>query len=285
MLDKGNLSMSNQLINPQPNYSGVTIQIANPAVNLSPYGVPAITPANQILNPQNVNACPQAYCSEYQNDSPQSKIKSEVNQGYPYAYPPQYYLNNYNTTNVNEKGSSTTGTGLSNAENQGGKSDTTLSENIIGDINDRIAEQNERKKNTKEKRIIALTDEYIRSLENYLDNPNDEVRIMASKEVLKRLDEDKSRYDDAALNALLNKMMQDPSKLVRIAALSAFSSQLASGNDYTVKLLKDIQSNPKSDKEDVMQAADALLKMSADVEIKEVPITSAKKDNNESKAE
>lgn len=277
--------MSNQLINPQPNYSGVTIQIANPAVNLSPYGVPAITPANQILNPQNVNACPQAYCSEYQNDSPQSKIKSEVNQGYPYAYPPQYYLNNYNTTNVNEKGSSTTGTGLSNAENQGGKSDTTLSENIIGDINDRIAEQNERKKNTKEKRIIALTDEYIRSLENYLDNPNDEVRIMASKEVLKRLDEDKSRYDDAALNALLNKMMQDPSKLVRIAALSAFSSQLASGNDYTVKLLKDIQSNPKSDKEDVMQAADALLKMSADVEIKEVPITSAKKDNNESKAE
>ena len=95
---------------------------------------------------------------------------------------------------------------------------------------------------------------------------------MASKEILTRLDEDKTRHDDAALNALLNKMLQDPEKLVRIAALSAFSSQLASGNDYTIKLLTDIQNNPNSDKEDVLQAADGLLKMSSRTEVKYTPV-------------
>ena len=54
------------------------------------------------------------------------------------------------------------------------------------------------KKNSKQKRVVALTDEYIKSLENYLNNPNDEIRLMASKEILMRLDEDKDRYNDAA---------------------------------------------------------------------------------------
>jgi len=150
------------------------------------------------------------------------------------------------------------------------------SENIKADLAEREAEIQEEKKNTKEAKIVALTDEYIKSLENYLNNPNDEIRLMASKEILTRLDEDKDRYDDAALNALLNKMMQDPNKLVRIAALSAFSAQLASGNDYTVQLLQNIQSNPNSDKEDVLQAADILLKMSAGVEVKNIPNPSVK---------
>ena len=149
--------------------------------------------------------------------------------------------------------------------------DMTTSQNIIKELNERDETAQEEKKNTKEKKIVALTDEYIKSLENYLNNPNDEIRLMASKEILTRLDEDKDRYDDAALNALLNKMLQDPSKLVRIAALSAFSSQLASGNNYTVKLLTNIQSNPNADKEDVLQAADILLKMSAGVEVKRIP--------------
>jgi hypothetical protein len=99
---------------------------------------------------------------------------------------------------------------------------------------------------------------------------------MAAKEVLTRLDEDKDRYDDAALNALLNKMLQDPAKLVRVAALSAFASQLASGNEYTIKLLTNIQNNPNGDKEDALQAANSLLRMSSRTEIKYVP---AKKDN------
>ncbi len=68
--------------------------------------------------------------------------------------------------------------------------------------------------NGKQTRIVALTDEYIMSLENYLNNQNTDIRLMAAKEVLTRLDEDKSRFDDAALNALLNKMLQDPQKLL-----------------------------------------------------------------------
>ena len=149
--------------------------------------------------------------------------------------------------------------------------DMTKSESIKEDLDARQAALEEEKKNAKQKNITALTDEYIKSLENYLNNPNDEIRLMASKEILTRLDEDKDRYDDAALNALLNKMLQDPSKLIRIAALSAFSSQLASGNEYTRILLQNIQQNPSADKEDVIQAADILLKMSAETEIKNIP--------------
>lgn len=149
--------------------------------------------------------------------------------------------------------------------------DLSKSQAVIDDLDARAAAKEAEKKNSKQKRVVALTDEYIKSLENYLNNPNDEIRLMASKEILTRLDEDKDRYNDAALNALLNKMLQDPSKLIRVAALSAFASQLASGNDYTVQLLHNIQQNPSADKEDVLQAADILLKMSAGTEVKNIP--------------
>ena len=118
--------------------------------------------------------------------------------------------------------------------------------------------------------IVALTNEYIMSLENYLNNPNKDIRLMAAKEILTRLNEDRDRYDDAALNALLNKMMQDPDKLVRVAAMSAFSSGLACGNDFTVKLLKDIQENPDASEDDALEAANILLKMSTTTETKYV---------------
>ena len=156
-------------------------------------------------------------------------------------------------------------------ENKDTKQDMTKSSGIIDDLDAREEQMKADKKNSKQKRVVALTDEYIKSLENYLNNPNDEIRLMASKEILMRLDEDKDRYNDAALNALLNKMLQDPSKLIRVAALSAFASQLASGNDFTVELLHNIQANPSADKEDVLQAADILLKMAGGTEVKNIP--------------
>ena len=67
-------------------------------------------------------------------------------------------------------------------------------------------------------------------------------------------------------------MMQDPNKLVRIAALSAFSSQLASGNDYTVQLLTQIQQNPEADPEDVLEASQILLKRTATTEVVYTPV-------------
>ena len=151
------------------------------------------------------------------------------------------------------------------------QSNMTASKEIIEEINERAKEQKELEKTGKKTKIVALTDEYIMSLENYLNNPNTEIRVMASKEVLKRLDEDKTRYDDAALNALINKMLQDPNKLVRVAAMSALSSDLASGNDYTIKLLTNIQQNPKADPEDVLEASQFMLKRSTSTEIRYVP--------------
>ena len=163
-------------------------------------------------------------------------------------------------------------------ENKDVKQDMTKSTGIIDDLDAREEQIKADKKNSKQKRVVALTDEYIKSLENYLNNPNDEIRLMASKEILMRLDEDKDRYNDAALNALLNKMLQDPSKLIRVAALSAFASQLASGNDFTVELLHNIQANPSADKEDVLQAADILLKMSGGTEVKNIPNPAVKEE-------
>lgn len=283
--------MTNPMYSSQPNYSGVTIQIANPAVyaggggmdRVNSYGVsqPQICPNNNYYTqPQNA---PAVYTQ-------QEALPS---------YPPQYYLNNYNYQNngtdarKNKEASAENGlaavrTDAENAVKQyepdiEEPQDFSKSKAVIDDLDARAAAEAEEKKNSKQKRVVALTDEYIKSLENYLNNPNDEIRLMASKEILTRLDEDKDRYNDAALNALLNKMLQDPSKLIRVAALSAFASQLASGNDYTITLLHNIQQNPSADKEDVLQAADILLKMSAGTEVKNIPNPAVKEtpDNDE----
>lgn len=283
--------MTNPMYSSQPNYSGVTIQIANPAVyaggggmdRVNSYGVsqPQICPNNNYYpQPQNASA---VYTQ-------QEALPS---------YPPQYYLNNYNYQNngtdarKNKEASAENGlaavrTDAENAVKQyepdiEEPQDFSKSKAVIDDLDARAAAEAEEKKNSKQKRVVALTDEYIKSLENYLNNPNDEIRLMASKEILTRLDEDKDRYNDAALNALLNKMLQDPSKLIRVAALSAFASQLASGNDYTITLLHNIQQNPSADKEDVLQAADILLKMSAGTEVKNIPNPAVKEtpDNDE----
>ena len=141
--------------------------------------------------------------------------------GIPQAYPPQYYLNNYNYIQNGEKGKEKVVETIpqavnSNAEQEGfspelnsqhatQEEDMTSSKEIINELNSRVAEQKELEKNGKKTKVVALTNEYIMSLENYLNNPNTEIRLMAAKEILTRLDEDKERFDDAALNALLNK--------------------------------------------------------------------------------
>ena len=326
--------MTNPMINPQqPNYSGVTIQISNPAVNLGRNAnIPNAPQGYQVQGyqdiPQGVYQIPQAQIGAI----PQKEIygyatnpqTTQQPNGFQ-AYPPQYYLNNYNyqgngkavedtvnksdieainkelenlknspeTTgapqqinNSDEKAiqndeMNSDGTALKHydtGENKDVKQDMTKSTGIIDDLDAREEQIKADKKNSKQKRVVALTDEYIKSLENYLNNPNDEIRLMASKEILMRLDEDKDRYNDAALNALLNKMLQDPSKLIRVAALSAFASQLASGNDFTVELLHNIQANPSADKEDVLQAADILLKMSGGTEVKNIPNPAVKEE-------
>ena len=219
-----------------------------------------LTDVNRVAEAQNISSVPQGV-NQNLKDMPEPVVGNEIgNNGLGLATSAQdYTLKHYDV----EKPEQT-------------EQDFTKSSSIIKDIDSREQEIKAEQKNAKQKRVVALTDEYIKSLENYLNNPNQEIRLMASKEILTRLDEDKTRYNDAALNALLNKMLQDPSKLIRVASLSAFNAQLASGNDYTIHLLNTIQQNPSADKEDVLQAADILLKMSAGTEVKYIPDPSSK---------
>ena len=70
---------------------------------------------------------------------------------------------------------------------------------------------------TEKKKVVALTNDYIKTIENYLNSQDLEVRKMGAHEVVDRILEDSSRADDPALTALVNKMLQDPS--------SAFNSR------------------------------------------------------------
>lgn len=311
-----------------PSYSGVTINIANPGVNMIPAGNYICPPY-----PQNINVMPQgsvpvvpqpqtyitagtydnspavspmqshgtvnnqqgnsAYINKGSylepangdyNSSPQN-ISTNIyqtsptgTQGIPSAYPQQYYLSDYESVQsgiaqnqqIMRQREEVKGNPYNNSptQNYEEKPNTETSQEIISELEQLQAEKKAAEENRKKTNIVALTNEYIMSLENYLDNPNSEIRLMAAKEVLTRLDEDRSRYDDAALNALLNKMLQDPNKIIRIAALGALSSELASGNEFTFQILNKIQQNPDADPQDVIEASQILLQRAAATEVK-----------------
>lgn len=88
--------------------------------------------------------------------------------------------------------------------------------------------------------------------------------MSAAKEVYARLEEDDSRCDDKALNALVNKMLQDPCSEVRVLALSALDSRIATGDDFTVKVLTNMQASKDSYGMDAEDASKILLKCQAD---------------------
>lgn len=132
-------------------------------------------------------------------------------------------------------------------------------------------------KKTEKREIVQLTDEYIKNLENYLNSQDKEVRLMGAKEVVARLEEDSSRKDDKALNALINKMLQDPSTPVRILAMSALNSRSASGDDLTVNILQQMQNSASGYGQDALQASEILLKMSGQKVEKEFEVKDTKK--------
>ena len=96
--------------------------------------------------------------------------------------------------------------------------------------------------------------------------------MSAAKEVYARLEEDDSRCDDKALNALVNKMLQDPCSEVRVLALSALDSRIATGDDFTVKVLTNMQASKDSYGMDAEDASKILLKMSGRQVEKEFPV-------------
>ena len=268
-----------------PNYSGVNIQIINPAVNLSnpnnQCATPAITmggqslPVNQTGNAQAQQTLYPANSSQAQGnagnsvaDNPLvSNPQPQIEHG-PWASIPSgsVYNNNTNTNNI-----------------QYPQYPYPMPypayyppypQQPFPQERAQVENTQEQKTNsqTETKKIVVLTDEYIRSLENYLNNPNKEVRNQAANDVVKRFEEDPSRFNDPALNALLNKMLQDPRAAIRTKAIALVANGSAQGNDYTIQLLNGIQNNQQN-KEDALLAAEALLRMTTRTETVEVPIS------------
>lgn len=116
----------------------------------------------------------------------------------------------------------------------------------------------EEKKETK--KIVELTDDYIKTLENYLKSPDETVRRAGIIDLVKRFEEDSSRYDDAALTALLNIALQDPKADNRLLAMSAIAGENAHGDDNTVALLQMLQKSDKLFGQEAKMATEALLK-------------------------
>lgn len=127
-------------------------------------------------------------------------------------------------------------------------------------------------KKTEKRQIVQLTDEYIKTLENYLNNQDKEVRMMGAKEVVARLQEDDSRKEDPALTALVNKMLQDPYQPVKMLALGVLDSRQCTGNDYTVGVLQKMQTGQTSYGQDAKTAANILLKMAGKTVEKEFEV-------------
>lgn len=127
--------------------------------------------------------------------------------------------------------------------------------------------------NTVKKRVVVLTDEYIKNLEAYLDSDNEELREYAASEVLQRLQEDKTRYNDKALNVLVNKMIIDPyDHKVRDRGLLAIESQLAGGDENTKNILLMLQQDPNLGDMTKGSIANSLLQLSAKTTMVNEPV-------------
>ena len=107
---------------------------------------------------------------------------------------------------------------------------------------------------------------------------------MGAKEVVARLMEDESRKDDKALNALVNKMLQDPSEQVKFLALSMLDSRNATGDMTTVQLLQAMQQSKSGYGQDALLASNILLKMAGKTVEKEFEVKDDKKAENKTEA-
>ncbi len=122
----------------------------------------------------------------------------------------------------------------------------------------------EENKEAEKKLITPLTDDYVKSLENYLNNDNAKVRLIGAKELMERFKESPDRADNPSLVPLVNKILKDTSATVRFIGLTMLQTGYCVGNDETIAILKDIQTSSQ-DKfgEDSQLATEILLKLAA----------------------
>ena len=196
----------------------------------------------QIFNPT-ANAAPQAACQPVYQTYPAMQPATPM---YPSTnlYGPNGGMQNPYPMNYNSPINQTNNTTNVNNNNETNKTD-------------------DKKKDDKKKEKVILTDNYIMSLENYLNNQDPKIRLTAAKELLERFKEDDTRKADPALTALLNKVIQDPKASVRYVGLTTLDVGYASGNQETVEILKQLQNRPDLEYgEDSILASQILLKMS-----------------------
>ena len=176
--------------------------------------------------------------------NPAASAVANSNNSYAPAYPPNYYLQ----------------------QPQPPAADSVAKAYLA---NTPIKEETKPEEKTKKVNIVQLTDDYIRTLENYLNNPNAKVREMGVKELMERFKEHKSRYNDIALTNLLNKALQDGSKNVRFVALTTLNEGYAQGDALTQQILQKMQTSKDVYGEDAMYASEVLLKTAGNkVEVK-----------------
>lgn len=123
----------------------------------------------------------------------------------------------------------------------------------------KINEQKD-EKNLPKKDIVLLTDDYIRTLENYIRNDNPDIKLMGAKELMKRFREDDSRKNDPALTSLLNLTLQSKYSPVKMVGLGIIQGGWAQGDELTQHLLAQVQQSNSGYGLDALDAANAALK-------------------------
>lgn len=238
---------------PKQSPNAVNINIYSPTAysgDNQQYSCNPITP-NTLANPYAYNSYPAYSTMPYA-------------QGTPY---PQNYNNLINYPQPNNSNSLNfmpDNNGLNKVPTQNGNNLNRNETNI-----DRQNVKEEGKSKKEEKEIIPLTDDYIKSLENYLNSNSTKVRMSGIKSVLDRFKEDESRKDNPCLIPLLNKALQDTSPSVRFLALTAIQLGYTKGDDKTVEILNNLVANSKNNfGEDASMASDALLKIATPEAVK-----------------
>lgn len=229
-------------------------QSANPnAVSINIYTPQAY---GNTQNPINQQSMPYNYYPLYGANTQSSMPLYPQNYNNMFAQPGQYQLNQAKQQNPLQKNLNAAG------QSEGVQKTPQPEEN-------NVQSQEETKKDNKEEKIITpLTDEYIKSLENYLNDANPKIRLIGVKELMERFKEDDNRKDNKSLIPLLNKALRDTSAAVRFLALTTLQLGYSVGNDETVQILKEIQSqNNDKTGEDQLLASEILLKMAAPQEI------------------
>lgn len=249
---------------PQQGPNAVSINIISPQAFASPNAAQCNNGGYYSLYGQNVQPGMPFYPQNYNNlmQYPYN-LANVYNQGYPQA------MNNQN--------------GLDSSKNM--STNTALLEKTQNPEEVQPENKTKTEEKDKTKKVVPLTDDYIKSLENYMNNDNPKIRLIGAKEVLERFKEDENRKDNPNLMPLLNKALRDSSAAVRFLGLTTLQLGYAVGNDETVTILKEIQAQNK-DKigEDSLLASEILLNMSRAPKV-EVPMTEEEIAKEEAKSE